>query len=236
MRHAWVLMILLLASGPIGARQVNSKEDLERLRGFGAHLQLDRDLERERLSDVGDIRKERTLWERQKNLALREHMVQRARLKAKLDESSPEFREDLTEKKQAKRELDQARRNFVRERDQRRREERATIALTEERELSLDKDPTRVDWKKRRFFTVAGGSPGSGSGGNSGGGGRFSGSAGGALGEVPPPEFTGNIPPPPPPDFYDAEPPPPPPPMDGAFPGGFDDPIPPPVFDDPPEF
>lgn len=239
MRHVCRLLILMGLTLPAWARDVNSKEDLERLRGFGPHVKQIRDYDKDRLSDVDEVHRERREWEKRKLIELEEHKRERAKLKARLGESSPEYREDLREKREDQLRLDKARRDRVQERDARRREERATITLSEERELGIDREPPRVDWKKRKLFAgPAGGASGSGS---SGGAGRFSGSPGGSQGSAPPSEFMGNIPPPPPPDFYEAEPPPPPPPPpmmgEPGFPGGnFDEPIPPPVFDEPPEF
>lgn len=194
---------------------------------------MERDFQRERLSDVAEVFRDRAAWERQKQEALAEYKREHAKGKATLDESSPEFAEDRREKNRFKADLEAARREFVTERDERRREERATISLSEEKELGIDKQNPRVDWKKRGFFATTG--KGVSSGGSSPG--RFSGSPGGSVGEPPPADFVGNIPPPPPPDFYESEPPPPPPPppfdpppMGG--PGGFDDSLPPPVFED----
>lgn len=206
------------------ARVVRSTQDLERLRGFGSDLRLKRDLETERMSDVDEIKKNEAIWEKKKNDALKEYQAARAHLKARLDETSPEYREDLSEKMKAAKELEMERREYVDERERRQREERATITLTEERELGIDKDDSRVEWSKRKFFSKAGTS-------FSGSGGRFSDSPGGSAGEMPPPEFMNAPPPPPPPDFYEEPPIPPPPPFDdGAIPP------PPPVFDEPEGF
>ena len=235
MRHIGLIFSFILISLHAPARDVNSKEDLERLRGFGSQLRQQRDYEKERLSDVEDVHKQRQAWERRKLEELEAYKREHAKLKARLGEASAEYREDLKEKREDQLRLDKARRDQVQERDARRREERATITLSEERELGIDRDSPRVDWKKRKFFA------GTGTGTGGSGGGRFSGSPGGSTGSAPPQEFMGtNIPAPPPPDFYEAEPPPPPPPppMEPGmgYPGAFDEPIPPPVFDEPPEF
>ncbi len=231
MRHITLILGFILISGASHARDVDSKADLERLRGFDSWLRQQLDDEKERLSDVDDVHKQRLAWERRKLEDLEIYKREHAKLKARLGEASAEYREDLKEKREDQLRLDKARRDQVQEREARRREERATITLSEESELGIDRDLPRVDWKKRKFFAVTG---------TGSSGGRFSGSPGGSAGSAPPPEFMGtNIPAPPPPDFYESEPPPPPPPPPmepGGFPGAFDDPIPPPIFDEPPDF
>lgn len=232
----FIFLILLLCQSVLQARVVNSAEDLQRLKGFESHIGTLRDLERERLSNVDEVRKNRRAWEKQKADALKGYQIEKLQQRAHLDESSPAYRQDLAGRIAILKQHDQNRREHIQERDRRRQQQKSEIKLTEEHELGIDKDPIRVAWQNRRFFADSGKG---GSGGSAMKSGRFSGSAGGSQGEAPPSEFVGSVPPPPPPDFFDSEPPPPPPPpmMENAFPGGFDDSIPPPVFDDPgPEF
>lgn len=222
----FIFLPLLLCQSTLQARVVNSAEDLQRLKGFESHHRTLRDLERERLSNVDEVRKNRKAWEKQKAEALRTYQTEKMQQRAHIDESSPAYRQDLAGRLAILKQHDLNRREHIQERDRRRLQQKSEIKLTEEHELGIDKDPARVDWQKRRFFADSGkGSVKTG---------RFSGSPGGSQGEAPPSEFVGSVPPPPPPDFFDSEPPPPPPPpmMENAFPGGFDDSIPPPVFDD----
>ena len=233
---SFLLLGVFLSSELALGRDVDSKADLERLRGFGDDVRGKRDLEKERLSDVDEVKIKREAWEKQKNQALEEYKVERAKSKARLDETSPEFREDLKEKNDHNREQELSQKNFIEIRRRLRQEEGATITLTESHEFGLDSERERVDWKKRQFFAGTGNKKSGGPSGPSMPGpssGRFSGSPGGSSGEMPPPEFMGSVPPPPPPDFYESEPPPPftgdnmtPPPFDEAIPP------PPPMFDE----
>ena len=217
---------LFIASSAL-AREVNSKEDLERLRGFQDQISKEDQLERERLSDVDQVKRAAAAVEKQRHDALSEYRVEKAKQKARLDESSPEYKEDLKAKTSSLDQHDKERREYIKVRDASRREQHATVTLTEEHELGIDQDPPRVEWKKRGFFAKAGSGKGMG--------GSHSGDSGGSRTPEPSAPMT---PPPPPPDFYESEPPPPPPPpppmFDPGIPqGGFDELMPPPVFDDP---
>lgn len=223
-----IILFFLCVSVGAQARVVNSKTDLERLRGFFDHEKLGKKFDQKRLSDIDQARKERVLWDKQQQKSLAEYKKNSSDRIRRLGDESKEYQSDLNFRIKQMQKHDKLRRQFVDDRNQHRNLEQAHINLSELKELDLIETRPRVEFKNRTLIAGAG-TLGAGSG-------RFSGSAQGSAGIAPPPEFS-SPPPPPPPDFFDAEPPPPPPPpMDSVFPGGFDDTIPPPIFDDGPDF
>jgi len=226
MRRAVFFVILAIALS-VKAREVDSKEDIERLSGFAQHQADQKKFEKERLSDLHQVRASEKAWGHQRDETLIEYQREKKKQQATLADTSHEYREDLREKLQFIDQEIKSRREYVQKRDQVRHEEKTEIHLTEAQELGLDPSPDRVDWKRRHFFAETG----KALGGKAGGGAspsteNFSGGAGRPSG----------VPPPPPPEFYESEPPPPVPPIyDPGMPqgGGFDDPMPPPIFDDP---
>lgn len=229
----WVRSILVVCAVAIfavvvHARVVNSKEDLDRLKGFSAEQKERSEFQKDRLADIGAVKKERAAWEAQKQEALMDYKKLKAQQQRRMDEGSVEYREDLVLKSAWKAEQEMARQSHLIERNKRRQQERAEVAVTEERELGLDQETPRVEWNKRVFIAGQGGSK------RGSRGGRFSGSPSGSSGEAPPPEFVSPVPSAPPLDSYDDAPipPPPPPPPDPMYPpGSFDDGAPP-FFDD----
>lgn len=230
-----------LAQVKPNARVVNSEEDKVRLEGWEAHQALQQRLDAQRLSDQRNIQKSRDNWEALKNKNLIDYRAAKKREKAALDESSPEFKEDLRIRAEDLARTEKRRKDYVQRRDEIRRASRSAVKLTEETELALDQDLPRIAWEKRNLFgekakgKVAGGSSSSGpsgrSGGNSGGGSDY---IPPAFDQAPPP-----MPTTPPAEYFEPDIPPPPPPglPDGGFdpaPPAMDDiaPPPPPVFDD----
>lgn len=221
---------------PEVARVVDSKDDRERLLGWDEHVQEQKELDRERLTDVEAAKKDRAAWEKTQQKSLAEHKVQKSKQRASFSDSGPEYLDDLKHKKQQEREFEKRRADYVEKRRIEREKSRAVVQLSEMKELGLEKNPDRVDWAKRDVLseksknkTPSVGSSRPNSGGRDGSRGNS---------DYIPPEF--DAPPPPtaaPPEFFEPDMPPPPPPLppdgnDGNINPPSEDGAPPPVFDD----
>jgi hypothetical protein len=180
------------------AREVSSLEDAIRLKGFGAQLVEEADAEKVRLSDVDQVKAIKAAWEKQKQEALLQYQTEKARQANVVGEQGMDYQIHLNEELASLQTEETFRREYVNEREQRRRQERREINLTEATEYSLLENEPRVDWKLRKFAETTHSSvTSSGSGGNQ-------------SWEAPPPP-----PPPPayePPVYEEMMPPPPPPP------------------------
>ncbi len=223
----WILTALLLLNLQM-VQAAESFSEEQRLEGFAEHKRKNAQFEKERLSDVDGVKKSRKVWEEQLQKAVADYKASKNRQSVALDESSPEYKEDLKAKKQRAEELEKFRQEYVRERNLKKAQKNSHIHLTEEEELGLIEKDQRVDIAKRSLY---GGGGSSAHSFNSGRGGRNT--RGGTTDFAPPPsDFSPPPPPPASPEFYEPEipPPPPPPPME------FEEPIPPPVFDDGADF
>lgn len=202
--------------------------DEERLKGFAEHNRRKQTFSEERESASGEMKAIRESWQKRLDSSVADYKAWKTRQKQALDESSEEYFEDQGYKKKAKLEFDQLRQEYVAERDKKRAQKKITIKLSEEKEYGLDEKPDRVEYRKRALYfpellkknkkTTAGGTLPSGSGSVDFG--------------SPPAEFNPPVSQPPSPEFFEPEipqPPPPPPP-------DFDDGIPPPIFDEAPDF
>lgn len=190
----------------------------QRLRGYHIYQNEQKDFEKERLSGIGDVKKEQKKWNEMMSRTLPAHKADTAREAAPLDEKSAAYKKDLFKRFDDFEASEASRKRYIAFRNAAAAKKKANIKLTEEEEYALNLKTERVDPKLRALY-VAKAKPGS----SSGGGGSYGGGGGGNFEPPPPP------PPMPPADYYEPEIPPPPPPLDG-----FDDSIPPPIFDDPP--
>jgi hypothetical protein len=221
MRIFFFALILLSLSAKSFAEEFSEEE---RLKGFAQHQQRNKEFSAKREAAADAVQKKRDEWEKQRQASVPEYKEWKAKQKQSLDETSPEYFEDLKQKKAQDLKLEEARKAYVKERDAKRAQRKATIKLTEEEEYGLNENPPRVDYRNRKPY---GGKP-------SGRGGSFPSSRSGSIdfGNAPPAhsnEFGTSPPPPPTPEFFEPEIPPPPPPP----PPEFEEPVPPPVFDDP---
>lgn len=200
----------------------------QRLEGFAEHQRRNAKMDQEREVGSPEISKKRKAWDEELAKSVDDYKAWKARQNKALDESSPEYAQDRGTKKKVERQLDDFRQDYVIERDRKMRSQKTNIRLTEEHEYGLDEPVLRADIKKRVLY-----------------GAKSPWSSGKSLTSTsaPAPNLGGDyVPPPPPPadfgapqapsgpDYYEPDIPPPPPPPD---PGSFDEPIPPPIFDDP---
>ena len=217
--HAFFSSLLVM---PAFAQDVSFEE--RRLAGFSDHQQKNRELEKERLSDVSEVNKARLNWEKKADQGIAEYKKSRRQQEQELSERGRFYQEDADEKQAYDRALEKARQAYVIRKIEERRKTTKKLAVTEEEELGLNDPFIRADKNKRKVLTESGT-------GNSRGG-----SAGGYTAPPaynPPSDFGNDFEPPPPinagaPEFFEPESIPPPPP-----PEGFDEPIPPPIFDEP---
>ncbi len=212
-------LFLLIVLSLNSARSAETVSELERLRGFAQHNQGNQEFDRKRLQDVDEIKKKRQQWEETLQQAVSEHKAAKQKQAQALTETSPEYQNDLAEKRKKDSELEQARIEYIKQRNAQKAQRQSTVHLSEEEELGLNLQAERVDPAKRHY-----------SGGRPSSSGRSS-SPGNADFNTPPSDYLPPPPPPPPPplpEFYESDGPAPIPP-----PPEFDEPIPPPVFDDP---
>jgi hypothetical protein len=226
-----ILLALCVTSLRGGAEEYSEEE---RLLGFTRHRQRNEELDRQRESGADAVKKARAKWEEELNSSVDEYKEWKSHQAAALDERSPEYKEDLAEKKELKEDHEEARQEFVRERDRLRAKRKVTVHLTEEHEYGLDEVPDLVDIRKRALYNsnaslLKGGRGGRGGPSFGGGTPGRGGAPGGADFGAPPPEYNPPVSAAPPaaPEFFEPEIPPPPPPME------FEENVPPPVFDDP---
>jgi|GEM_PF-3779241 len=220
--------------GNIHERIVRSKEDAERLKGFGDHLKSHDKLEEQRLKGLNDFQKKNKLEAAAAEERRLDFIKNRKKTVIVDKEATPEYKEYRKIRLERLRKLDQQRSSYVTDRDERWRKESLKITLSEADELGVPEKRPRVEIAKRQFILKpAAGAAGSSRGGGSSGGGYSPPPLPEA--DFPAPDF--GPPPPPPPEFFEPEFPPPPP-MPG-FPGdGFDgtDFPPPPGFEEPPPY
>lgn len=217
------LLILSMALCASLKSQAQEYSEEQRLQGFAEHNRKKAVADKEREAGAGEVKKKREEWEKSLAASVGEYKAWKAQQAKGVDESSPEYRQDQEFKKRQARELEEARRQYIKERNAKLARRKSNVKLTEEEELGLENSVNRVADRDR---ALNGGKPGS-----SRTSGRPSFNNGSAdFGEAP--QFNSPPPPPPPtPEFYESEVPPPPPP-----PPDFEEPIPPPVFDEPGDF
>lgn len=206
--------------------------EYDRLSGFAEHQKSLRSFDKEREAQELEHLEEQYKWELERLAAINEHQKQKAIESPK--EGGPEWKEDQAEKRKFDQEIETARLEQIKKRDQFNRENYPELP-TEAEELGLyDFNRPRYDLKKRPAFgapskwTAQGSGAGSsrGSGGSSSGGSAFPPPPPfddfGDDGFVPAPNLGGDF------DSGDFPPPPPPPPPPFSDGGDFPD-IPPPI-------
>jgi len=221
-RFLKVLLILAFFAFGSGAG-AEEYSDEERLLGFAQQQRRNAQMDKERESAAGSVKKAREEWDKDLSEAVESYKKWKSRQSAALDESSTEYKQDIEFKKRQDKELEDAQERFVRARNQKRAQKKATVHLTEEHEYGLDEVPDRIDISKRKLYNASAGR------GGSSGRGSSAGSGGGSTDfATPPPDFNppASAAPPAAPEFFEPEIPPPPPPAE------FDESIPPPIFDD----
>lgn len=217
-----LITFILLSSLSASAANVEVFSEEERLKGFVQHRRKNAEHDQIRLSGRDEIKKKREAWEEQRTKAVDEYKAWKKRQATRVDESSPEYFEDLAAKKKYAQGHEESRKQYNREQEAQAARRKTNVKLSEAEELGLEAWTDRADVKKRALY---GGKPDFNSVR-----GRGSGISSGYTDFAPPPapppqDF--NQPPPQPPEFFEPEIPPPPPPPE------FEEPIPPPVFDDP---
>lgn len=215
------LILLCVTAFTTFALAYEGSEEL-RLSGFYDHIEGNRKFDRKRLSDVKEINQERVAWELARQKAVREFQIERAKRNTDLKDSSQAYAEDMKEKKAFDLALEKARQQYIQVRDLQRSRARKKYAVTEEQEYGLDQPVIRADKKVKKALGAGGSSSSIGSS---------------APAYTPPPSDFGSAiefePPPPPPvmgeapEFFESDAP--------AVPelDTFDEPIPPPIFEDP---
>lgn len=196
--------------------------DEERLEGFAEHNRKKKKISDEREEHSGEIKQAREVWKKKLDDAVADYKAWKARQKEALDETSEEYVDDLRSKRRFDKELDEAQKEYVAERNRKRAQKKITIKLSEEKEYGLDENPERVEFRKRELYfadrrkkdknKIGGGS---------------SGASGSVDFGTPPPDFNPPLSQPPAPEFFEPDIPPPP---------EFDEAIPPPIFEDTPDF
>jgi hypothetical protein len=223
-----VFLALLSVGAPVCADEFTEEE---RLLGFAQQQRKNAEADKLRESGVEAVKKRKAEWDQDLAQSVGQYKRWKAEQKAALDENSEEYREDLAAKKRRKKDLEEDRIDYVRERDRDRARRKRTVLLTEEHEYGLDEKTDRAEQRKRALYNPSllknfGKSrPGTSGGMDFGGGGV-------GAPNNPPPDFNPPVSAAPPaaPEFFEPEIPPPPPPVD------FDESVPPPIFDDPSDF
>jgi hypothetical protein len=222
MKLSFILSLIFFCSA-LSAREINSREDLERLQGFDQHQTKKREFGRDRFSGRGEYEKENAAWNKLKDDNLAAYKKSKGQETLDMEDYGPLFKLNTEEQKKYRSELELERQKFLAERARLRKESSAQLNLSEEEELELYSRRPRVDWQARNFFDLK----------KKIGISKRPESARTQRGDgFIPPEFNQPPPPPPPPgappefnnDFV--PPPPPPPPFDES---GFDPPPPPPA-------
>lgn len=206
----------------LSSAAVFADESLEeqRLEGFAQHNSQNASFSKRREAKSDEVKIDRQNWETERLKSLSEYKNSKSRQAQSINESSPQYQQDVEFKQKQSIELETSRKEFVAERNLKRQQKKKHIQLSESEELGLDDNPDRVEISKRALY---GGKP------DYVGKIDFSGgsAAGGARGAPAPAA---------PPPFFEPEAPPPPPPMAPLPEPVFEDAIPPPIFDDPGEF
>lgn len=224
------ILALIFVIQPSFAAPEFSEE--QRLQGFAEHQRKNTKFSEERERFAEEVAKKRQQWEDEIEKSVDDYKAWKARQAKRVDENSPEYEQDRQMKRNVEQQLEDFRVDYVQRRDLKLRAKNNNVKLTEEQEYGLDEPVLRADIKKRVLYGAK--SPWTKGPVTSGGGG----------GSSPAPNLGGDYTPPPAPpptdfggppsggpEYYEPDiPPPPPPPPD---PGGFDEPIPPPIFDDP---
>lgn len=224
-----LMMLVFFAGSPLSqaffSSDVEVFTDEERLLGFTQQKMKNKKHDDERMAGAPIIKKKRESWQNALDNSVADYKAWKSRQKKSIDESSPEYQQDLERKKKYYLKLESERLEYIKERNEKRAQKKKAVKLTEERELGLDEKWDPANFRKRAlYFTVTKKKTGSGSG---------SGPSGSSDFTAPPGDFNPPNSMPPAPDFFEPEIPPPPPPP----PPEFDDNIPPPIFDEaPPEF
>lgn len=242
LRSYKLFLAATLVSSFAGAANVISEKD--RLTGFAEHQNKFKQFDKAREQGERAYLEEEEQWEHQKNRDLADYKKNKKAIL--MPEDGPEAQADAAAKKRYEKEQEEARKSYAENKVVIEPLDRQALNLpSEARELGLESDRPRYDYKKRALY---GASPrygkvtpsyGSSSGSSSP---SFSGSS---SNFPPPPTFDdfgdgGYVPAPNmPDDFGDIPPPPPPPPPPfgddfGGFGSGtdFPPPPPPPVFNE----
>jgi hypothetical protein len=213
----------------VSAYEIEGKSnDESRLAGFSEQEKINKNFDKQRLSDVDDIKKDREAWEKKRQRAIEKFKQEKSERLVDLNEKNAAYREDMREKRQQDRELEKARQEYVKKRDAARNSVKKNIHISEAHEYGLDEKIIRTNKNKRKVLAGPGGSAGSSSG-----------AAYSPPAYTPPSDFGGT-------SEFEA-PPPPPPPMNTGAPeffepennvgvppaDSFEEPIPPPIFDEP---
>jgi hypothetical protein len=223
-----IFLALMSVGAPVCADEITEEE---RLLGFAQQQRRNEESDRLRESGIEALKKKRVDWDQNLAESVGQYKRWKAEQKAALDESSDEYREDLAAKKRRLKDLEEIRKEHVRNRDRDRAHKKKAVLLTEEHEYGLDEKIIRTEQRKRALYNPSllknfgKARPGSSGGMDFGGGGV-------GAPNTPPPDFNPPVSAAPPaaPEFFEPEIPPPPPPVD------FDDSVPPPIFDDPGDF
>ena len=196
-----------------------------RLGGFKDQQKLNRDFDRQRMSDVDDIKKKRAAWDKKREADIAEFKKFKAREALEISEKSKPYQENQADFKKYEEDLEKARKAYIKNKiaEQNRVKK---LGVSEAEEYGLNEPFVRSDRNKRANLNT--GSSGSGGSGSP----SYTPPA-----YQPPGDFGGGMdyeaPPPPPvntgaPEFFEPESIPGVPPSDA-----FDEPIPPPIFDEP---
>jgi hypothetical protein len=240
----------MLVLGSWGRNALAQDSEVDRLSGFAKHQSNDEQYDKARIQGEREYLEEVEQWEHKKERELQAYKTISKDRRVDMDEDSPDAKADAVQKKKLAEQYEEDRKKHSLSRAKNKSFDRQALGLPSEiKELGLDQERPRYDYRKRASFgatTKLGKntfkSSGSSSGGYSGGGGG--GSRGGNSFPPPPPAFDdfqdggGYLPAPTLNDDYmgDIPPPPPPPPPFGGegMGGGINDfpPPPPPTFGD----
>lgn len=197
--------------------------DEKRLSGFEEQQKRNREFDQDRLSDIDEIKRKRAEWEKLRQKGIQEYKDEKREQTSELSERNTFYKENAKKIKEEDAEFEKARLAYVKERNEARKRV-GKLAVSEEREYGLDQPFIRSEKNGRKNLNAITGSSG-------GGGGGYIPPAYNPPADFPNPDFDSaqapvNMGAP---EFFEPENiPPPPPPMDT-----FDDPIPPPIFEDP---
>lgn len=228
-----ILFGVSLFNSPASADVADVNWELNRQQGFNEYEKQNTEFNKERLSGLAEAKKDREDWEKKNSGAIGQYKLWKEHEGRTPDENSPEYREDLKERTEDHLQHEKDRERYAQFESRNHQELLKVHPLKECREYDLcdynlgDKqfDSLRVPQKDRLLYGnkplyMAGGATKSGVSES------FSRGGNGGTEFAPPPATPSG------PEFYEPEvPPPPPPPVMPE--GGFDEQIPPPIFDEP---
>lgn len=179
--------------------------DVQRRNDFSSYKKQNGLFEKEREKGLSLFLEEQEKWDITREKGIAEQRALRAQEKH-MDESGPEYQEDLRKKMQYEKSQEVARKRHVQTRDQIQNIFQHKVKVSEEDELDIYNDRPRYSLRARgKNKWVSQGSKSGGSSGSSGSSG-FLPSPGGSVYDYPPPQATEYVPT----DNFEELPPPPP--------------------------